>query len=305
MMGERGNHPVSIPLPQLAPRDPESHKGDYGRLLLIGGSRGMSGAIALAGMAAIRSGAGLVRLAVPDVCLDPVAAHCPAYMTLPLPSDRQGRIARRAGDELFRAIEQATVVAIGPGLGRSLGLDYLVDRIYREAMRPLVVDADALNALAERGAPLAKHAAARILTPHPGEFRRLLPTAAVSDRSAQETLAEQLAGAADVVVALKGHRTLVTDGSVSFRNETGNPGMATGGSGDVLTGVLAALLGQRLSPHDATRLGVHLHGLAGDIARQRVGEISLSPVDLIEALPVAFQQLASQRPADQGVPRKC
>jgi len=283
---------VSIPLPQLAPRDPESHKGDYGRLLLIGGSRGMSGAITLAGMAAIRSGAGLVRLAVPDVCLDPVAAHCPAYMTLPLPSDRQGRIARRAGDELFRAIEQATVVAIGPGLGRSLGLDWLVDRVYRETAVTLVVDADALNALAERGSPLSAHAAARILTPHPGEFRRLAPSAA-AERATHESQAEALAKMADVVVVLKGHRTLITDGATSFRNLTGNPGMATGGSGDVLTGVVAALLGQGLAPLDAARLGVHIHGLAGDLAAQVDGEVSLTPVDLVEALPLAFQQLAT------------
>jgi ADP-dependent NAD(P)H-hydrate dehydratase len=279
---------MSTPLPQLAPRDPESHKGDFGRLLLIGGSRGMSGAIALAGLAAVRSGAGLVRLASPDVCLDAVAAQFPAYMTLALPSDRHGRIARRAWDELHRAIEQATVVAVGPGLGRSLGLDWLVDRLYREVALPMVVDADALNALAERRTPLAEHAGPRILTPHPGEFRRLFPKAS-DERADQESLAIELAGSAGIVLVLKGHHTLVTDRDLSSRNTTGNPGMATGGSGDVLTGVITALLGQGLSPFDAARLGVYLHGAAGDIAAQVYGEVSLTPLDLVESLSMAIQ----------------
>jgi ADP-dependent NAD(P)H-hydrate dehydratase len=279
---------MSTSLPQLAPRDPESHKGDFGRLLLIGGSRGMSGAIALAGLAAVRSGAGLVRLATPDICLDAVAAQFPAYMTFALPSDRQGRISRRAWDGLHRAIQQATVSAIGPGLGRSLGLDWLVDRLYRDVTAPMVVDADALNALAERRSPLSQHAGPRVLTPHPGEFRRLVPGAS-DDRAEQESQAIELARSAGVVLVLKGHHSLVTDGKMSCHNTTGNPGMATGGSGDVLTGVITALLGQGLSPLDAARLGVHIHGAAGDLAAQVYGEVSLTPLDIVESLSMAIQ----------------
>ncbi|MDZ4781669.1 MAG: NAD(P)H-hydrate dehydratase [Planctomycetia bacterium] len=282
---------MSTSLPQLAPRDPESHKGDYGRLLLIGGSRGMSGAIALAGLAAVRSGAGLVRLATPDVSLDAVAAQFPAYMTLALPSDRHGRIARTAWDALHRAIEQVNVVAIGPGLGRSLGLGWLVDRLYREVALPMVVDADALNALADRGTPLAEHSGPRILTPHSGEFRRLVPNSS-NDRAEQESQAIELARSAGIVLVLKGHHTLVTDGKMSFHNTTGNPGMATGGSGDVLTGVITALLGQGLTPLDAARLGVYLHGAAGDIAADVYGEVSLTPLDIVESLSITIQNVS-------------
>lgn len=279
---------MSIPLPRLAPRSPESHKGNFGRVLLIGGSRGMSGAIALAGMAAVKAGAGLVQLAVPEPCLGEVAAPFPAYMTLGLPSDRCGRISRTAFAKLQSALQQATSAAIGPGLGRSLGLDLLVSRLYAESSSPLVVDADALNALAGRGSPLNVHAGPRILTPHPGEFRRLAPGCDRESRPAQEEHARRLAAEAHVIVVLKGHRTLVTDGIAKSRNDTGNPGMATGGSGDVLTGVIAALLGQGLDPFAASRLGVYLHGSAGDLAAAGLGEISLSARDIADALPRAF-----------------
>jgi len=293
-------------LPRLPRREAEAHKGRFGLALVVGGSRGMTGAVTLAGMAALRGGAGLVRVAVPDVCLDVVAAHEPSYMTIPLPSTGSGQIAEAAEDVIRQWSESATCVALGPGLGRSEELDRLVGRLYRDLPRPMVVDADALNALATQPEILSQHAGPRILTPHPGEFARLVGYEK-GDRHRGGGLASQ--GHADlghgasppfhqaavevaarwgVVVVLKGHRTCITDGARTYLNTTGNPGMATGGSGDVLTGLVAALVCQGLAPMDAARLGVHLHGRAGDLAAAALGEVSMIASDLVRFLPEAI-----------------
>lgn len=279
-------------LPRLPPRRAEGHKGDYGRVLLIGGSRGMSGSISLAGMAALRGGAGLVTLAVPAGGLPIVAAHEPSYMTEALEEDDHGRISAAALPRLVELAERATVVALGPGLGQSDDLTNLVGRLYAEVSKPMVIDADALNALAARRERLPAHAAARVLTPHPGEFARLSREPNLADRAASERLAAELAAAWDVVLILKGHRSLITDGKRQATNMTGNPGMATGGSGDVLTGLTAALLAQGLGPFEAAQLGAHVHGLAGDLAAETLGQVSLIASDLIRWLHAAFQQAA-------------
>jgi NAD(P)H-hydrate epimerase len=278
---------VSEDLPLLPERPPESHKGNFGFALVVGGSRGMSGAVAMAGMAALRGGAGLVRLAVPEPCLEGVAGFEPSYMTTPLPVDRAGRISLAARPKIVSAAEWATVVAYGPGVGRSPGLESLGAWLYRHLPRPMVIDADGLNALAARRESLGRPAAPRILTPHPGEFARLLgaESAAPGDRHAA---AVALAARWGVVVVLKGHRTLVTDGTRQALNSTGNPGMATGGAGDVLTGVITALACQGLSPFDAARLGVFLHGLAGDLAARELGQEGMIASDLIRYLPYAL-----------------
>lgn len=275
-------------LPFLPPRPSDSHKGHFGLAILVGGCRGMTGAIALAGKAALRGGAGLVRLAVPDVCLDTVAGVEPSYMTLPLPSDRAGRIAFRACDQIASAAESATALGLGPGLGRSLGLDALVVQLYGRLHQPMVVDADGLNALAARRESLRSAPAPRILTPHPGEFARLIGDRV--DPLQWNNAASELARRTGAVIVLKSHRTLITDGKRHWVNSTGNPGMATGGSGDVLTGLLVALLCQGLSPFDAARLAVHLHGLAGDLAAETLGQESLIASDLVCYLPQAFLQ---------------
>ena len=254
--------------------------------LVVGGSRGMAGAAALAGMAALRGGAGLVRLAVPEPCLDTVAGFEASYMTVPLPADDAGRIAPEAFERLVELIEPATVVACGPGLGRSPGLDRLVARLYREVGKPMVFDADALNALATEPAALSHPGGPRVLTPHPGEFAGLI--AKKLDGEERNDAAVELAARCGGVVVLKGHRTLVTDGSRRAINTTGNPGMATGGSGDVLTGLITALACQGLEPFDAARLGVHLHGLAGDLAAEEIGQVSLVAGDLIQFISEAF-----------------
>ncbi|NLF72060.1 MAG: NAD(P)H-hydrate dehydratase [Candidatus Anammoximicrobium sp.] len=281
-----------LPLPTLPPRKADAHKGDFGRALLVGGSRGMSGAVALAGMAALRSGAGLVTLAVPDVCLETVASFEPSYMTAPLASDDAGRLRREAESEIVRLASVCDAVACGPGLGRSPALNELVLGLYQTLPRPLVLDADGLNALAAAGASCPAAAAARILTPHPGEFRRL---AGQSDaRWPREELcrrAIELAGRQNWVLVVKGHRTLVTDGVRVTYNTTGNPGMATGGSGDVLTGVITALIGQGLGPFEAAQLGVYVQGRAGDLAAAQLGQTSLIARDLIAFLPQAFRDL--------------
>ena len=282
----------TLPLAQLPARRPESHKGDFGRALLVGGSRGMSGAIALAGIAALRGGAGLVKLAVPDVCLDVVASFEPSYMTAPLPSDNAGRIALSAKEVIAQLSDEATCLACGPGLGRSDELTELVGGLYETATQPIVFDADALNALSSRDRGLLSADGPRILTPHPGEFRRL-----IGDEGPEFSIeslrdrAIRMAGEHGVVMVLKGHRTLITDGSRVTYNATGNPGMATGGSGDGLTGLITALVCQGLPPFEAAQLGVHLHGLAGDLAAEKLGQTSMIARDLADHLPEAFRRL--------------
>ena len=286
--------PDQTPLPTLPERAIDAHKGHFGLALLVGGSRGMAGAMGLAGMAALRGGAGLVRLAVPDVCLDTIAAFEPSYMTAPLPSDRAGRIAMEARPRIVDLAGAATVVACGPGMGRSLGLDALVAWLYVNLPQPMVVDADGLNALSSRPEVLSEPGGPRILTPHPGEFARLLgKTFRIAPQKAPP-VAINLAARLGVVIVLKGHRTCVTDGTTRAINTTGNPGMATGGSGDVLTGLVAALACQGLSPFDAARLGVYLHGLAGDLAAEQLGQESLVAGDLVRFLPEAFRRYRQQ-----------
>jgi NAD(P)H-hydrate epimerase len=279
-------------IPRLPPRRPDAHKGDFGLALIVGGSRGMAGAAALAGMAALRGGAGLVRLAAPEPCLETIAGFEPSYMTVPLPADDAGRIAPAAFEQIIELAGRATAVACGPGLGRSLGLDGLVLRLYQELAKPMVFDADALNALAAESEALAHPGGPRVLTPHPGEFARLIGRKL--DGDARNEAAVRLAADCGIVVVLKGHRTLVTDGRRQGINTTGNPGMATGGTGDVLTGLITALLCQGLEPFDAARLGVHLHGLAGDLCADDFGQVSMIASDLIDYLPEAFQEYAPE-----------
>lgn len=280
-------------LPKLPPRLPESHKGDYGRILLIGGSRGMAGAITLAGKSCLRSGAGLVTLAVPTTILETVAAHDPCYMTWPLPADDHGRIAADADIALSEKLHSAKVVALGPGLGQSDLLRHLVRKWYTEINSPMVIDADALNLLSQVEDGFAAPGGPRVLTPHPGEFGRMAGITGSPAREVLEAMAIDRAKEWGVTIVLKGHRTLITDGVHSFHNATGNPGMATGGAGDVLTGATAALLSQFNSPLDAARLAVHVHGLAGDLAAKEIGQVGMTALDICNALPKAFRDVTA------------
>ncbi|HOM17757.1 MAG TPA: NAD(P)H-hydrate dehydratase [Thermoguttaceae bacterium] len=282
-------------LPRLPPRRPESHKGDYGLALIVGGSVGMAGAAALAGLAALRSGAGLVRLAVPEPCRNLVAGFEPSYMVVGLPSDAEGRLSLTALDRIESLAQKATAVALGPGLGRSEELTPLVGHLYARMERPMVLDADGLNALAESGKLTVRPPAPRILTPHPGEFSRL--SGGKKPIEAERAyLTQQYAAHWGVILILKGYQTCISNGQQTWLNPTGNPGMATGGTGDVLTGVITALLAQGLAPYDAARLGVYMHGLAGDLAAAELGQVSLIASDLIRYLPTAFQAVQQAPP---------
>jgi NAD(P)H-hydrate epimerase len=277
-------------LPKLAARPADSNKGMFGRVLVVSGSRGMSGAAILCGSAALRGGAGLVRVALAEGILPIVATANPCYMTAPLPEDAEGRLSIAALEELRKLAGTNDVVALGPGLGRSPDLVSLVTALVAELPIPVVLDADGLNAFEGKGQVLKQHAGARILTPHPGEFARLLGISTQEVQARRSDLAVQFASENQVILVLKGNGTIVTDGQRFYQNTTGNPGMATGGTGDVLTGVIAALLGQKLEPFDAAQLGVHLHGLAGDLARDEFGEVALIASDLLDWLPEAFQK---------------
>jgi NAD(P)H-hydrate epimerase len=214
-------------------------------------------------------------------------------MTRGLSADANGRLRIGACTELTKLAADATCIALGPGLGQSPGLRLLVDWLYTTVTKPMVIDADALNLLSQLD-PWPKAAGPRILTPHPGEFRRLIhdPNVAAADLPARAKEFVKKQKDQQIVLILKGHRSLITDGRASFTNTTGNPGMATGGSGDVLTGLITALVCQGLAPLDAARLGAHLHGLAGDLASaEELGQVSLIASDLLRFLPAAFRAL--------------
>jgi hydroxyethylthiazole kinase-like uncharacterized protein yjeF len=283
-------------------REPDSHKGDYGHALVVAGSSGKAGACILAARAAVRAGAGLVTAAVPEPILQTVDLGSIESMTLALPAGASGQLAERAAEVVLKAAEGKTVLALGPGLGQEPSTVAAIRRIVLESALPLVLDADGINAFAGKAGDLAGRRAETVLTPHPGELGRLL---GISTAQIEEDRIAAARGAAEetgAIVVLKGHLTLVASGTAVFVNPTGNPGMATGGAGDVLTGLIAGLLAQGLDALDATVLAVYLHGLAGDLAVVRLQEISLAAGDLIELLPASFASLTGQRDGHEPEP---
>lgn len=279
------------PLPSWPRRPREANKGSYGKVLVIAGSRGMSGAAVLAGRACLRGGAGLLRIACPFDTQPIIAAGEPCAMTVPLPQTDAGIFADDAYDSWRALAEASDVVALGPGVGRGESLDRLVPRFITERTRPMVIDADGLNALAGRDDVFRRGRGPVVITPHPGEFARLVSSDIPTVQANRETMAAEYARRTGVVVVLKGAGTVVSDGDRVFVNDTGNPGMATAGSGDVLTGLVAALLAQGFSPFDAAVLAVNRHGRAGDLAAATVGEISVIATDLIEFLPKSLLEV--------------
>jgi NAD(P)H-hydrate epimerase len=278
-------------IPKIKPRAVDAHKGNFGKVCIIGGSVGMSGAAALMGRAALRAGAGLVRVAVPKSILPIVASIEPCFTTIALPEDDLGRISSRAISNILDAAGQNDAMAFGPGVGVSSELRMVLETLLAQEGLRLVIDADGLNNLAGMKGWPASLKARPILTPHPGEMKRLwlglFREQMPPDRQEQ---AAKLAHRTKSIVVLKGAGTVVTDGEKVYVNRTGNPGMATAGSGDVLTGVITALLGQGLSDFDAAILGVHVHGLAGDIAAKELGPVGLMTTDIIDSLPAAFMR---------------
>ena len=278
----------------LAPRPADSNKGMYGHVLIVGGSLGKSGAAAMAGMAALRAGAGLSTVATPASVVASVSAFAAELMTEPLPATEAGSIALDAikSGRLQELAKVMTVVAIGPGIGRDPATVEFVHEAVRQIKSPLVVDADGLNAFAGHTEWLDGRERPLVLTPHPGEMSRLASISIKAVQADRLGVARQFAQAHHLVLVLKGNRTIIAlpDGT-AWVNPTGNPGMATGGTGDILTGMTAGVIGQM--PSDVARAAiaaVYLHGLAGDVAAETMGEHSLVATDLLGALPEAFRR---------------
>ena len=263
-------------------RRPDSHKGDYGHVLVIGGAKGMTGAPILCAQGALRSGAGLVSLAAPEEVYPVIDRKAPPeIMVHPLKS-------------VPALVKRVSVIAVGPGLGRGSAQKRLVRRLLEKSTQPMVADADALFALKGLKKPKrSSRAGEMVITPHPGEMANLLGITAARVQSDRKGIAVATAKRLGAVVVLKGHRTVIASpsGRVVF-NSTGNPGMATAGMGDVLTGVIAALIGQGADAFHAAVAGVYLHGVAGDLAAKKVGQVSLTAGDVLAHLPAAFQRVS-------------
>jgi hydroxyethylthiazole kinase-like uncharacterized protein yjeF len=285
----------------LAPREPEGQKGIYGHALVVGGSFGKSGAAAMAGVACLRSGVGLATVATARSVLPTVASYAPELMTVPVAESDSGTITAEAVAQLDPLLKAMNVVAVGPGISRNPETVSFVQQFVSQCSKPLVIDADGLNAFAGNTSGLNGSKRFLVLTPHPGEMARLTGKTVKEVQADRVGIARAFAKQHQCVLVLKGHRTLVAlpDGTV-WVNVTGNPGMATGGAGDVLTGMTAGLLAQAhamKSPDanvKAVIAAVYLHGLAGDVARERMGEASLIATDIIAALPEAFRRAQQQ-----------
>lgn len=264
----------------LPDRNPWGHKGDFGKLLLLCGSRGYTGAAYFAAMGALRAGAGLVFLGVPESIYAIEAVKLNEPVVFPLP-DEGGMLSETAVPKILNRLPKMDAVLIGPGLGQSDGTLAVVKAVLENAACPVVADADGINVLRGHRDILRGRSNSTILTPHAGEFTRLGGVIG-NDRMAA---AMTLAGDLGCVVLLKGHETCVTDGKTLYVNPTGNPGMAVGGSGDVLAGIITALLGQGLAPLEAAACGAWLHGAAGDLCAKALGQYGMLPTDMLNTLP--------------------
>ena len=277
-MIRRLNHELVLSL--LPDRNPWGHKGNFGKLLLLCGSRGYTGAAFFAAMGALRSGAGLVFLGVPESIYGIEAVKLNEPVIFPLP-DAGGRLSADAVPEILTRLPQMDAVLVGPGLGQSGGTLAVVRAVLEKAECPVVVDADGINVLSAHRDLLRGRKLPTVLTPHDGEFARLGGVIGEDRMAAAADLAHDLG----CVVLLKGHETCITDGVNGYINPTGNPGMAVGGSGDVLAGVITALLGAGLPPLEAAACGAWLHGAAGDRCAAELGQYGMLPTDMLSALP--------------------
>jgi hydroxyethylthiazole kinase-like uncharacterized protein yjeF len=278
--------------PLIGPRPADSNKGNYGHVVVVGGSLGKAGAAAMAGMAVLRAGAGLSTVATPKSVLGTVAGFHPELMTEPLRETDVGTISTGALDRIEELAKGKTVLAIGPGISRDPQTAELVRSLVARLQLPMVLDADGLNAFEGRSGELNGKGRTLVITPHPGEMARLAGSTIPDVQKDRLGVARKFAREHEVIVVLKGHRTLVVqpDGE-AWVNTTGNPGMATGGTGDILTGMVAGMMAQHSNDaFTAVLAAVHLHGLAGDVICERVGEHSLVATDLLQGLPEAFRR---------------
>lgn len=264
----------------LPDRNENAHKGDFGKILLLCGSRGYTGAAYLAAMGALRSGAGLTFLGVPESIYAIEAVKLSEPIVFPLP-DEAGKLSVAANPEILERLPKMDAVLIGPGLGQSEGTFQVVRSVLENAACPVVLDADGINVIAAHKDILRGRTNPTILTPHDGEFARLGGIIG-DDRSAA---AAEMAQELGCTVLLKGHRTVITDGEITYINHTGNPGMAVGGSGDVLAGIIVSLLGQGIAPLEAAACGAWLHGAAGDLCAAEIGQYGMLPGDMASVLP--------------------
>jgi len=269
----------------------DTNKGTYGRAYIIAGSENMMGAALMCTLGALRSGSGLVEVGVPACIQKEVASQVMEAIVNPLPQE-DGKISPQAIEEVLRALERSSSFAIGPGLSKSPGLLRLLERVVTEAKIPGVIDADGLNLLCGNTEILRSAGASLIVTPHPGEMARLLGSDVKSVQEDRIGCARDFSREYGVVTLLKGANTVISSPSGEvFINTTGNPGMARGGSGDVLTGIIVSLLAQGIPPFESARAGAYIHGLAGDIARRALGEYGMKVSDIIENIPLAILEV--------------
>lgn len=274
------------------PRRADSHKGDFGRIFILSGSRGFPGAPYLASMGALRSGAGLITLAVPQSLYPTMVLKLAEVMTRPLPETNEGSLSLGARLEIEELLPGQDVLALGPGLSQDPETKDLILQVILSCEKPMVIDADGLNAFRKEAALLKKMKKPAVLTPHPGEASRLFGSPVPKDPAGRKRFAKTMAERYGIHLVLKGQGTVVAspDGKI-YVNNTGNPGLATGGSGDVLTGIVASFMGQGLNPFEAARCAVYIHGLAADLAVREFGEISLTPTDVLNYLPRTFKKV--------------
>ena len=264
----------------LPVRNPDSHKGDFGKILLLCGSRGYTGAAALAAMGALRCGAGLVYLAVPECIYAIEAVKLTEPIVIPL-SGSENTFSIDAASMVEKLLDGKDAVLIGPGLGCTEGSLCVLKTVLQKFCGPVVIDADGINLLQHHRDLVRGRIAATILTPHMGEFQRIGGNAELVRSHAAAELAQDLGA----IILLKGHETVITDGIDCYINHTGNPGMSVGGCGDVLAGIITALLGQGIAPLEAAACGAWLHGAAGDICAAEIGQYGMLPTDMLAVLP--------------------
>ena len=267
-------------LDHLPDRDPWAHKGRFGRVLLLCGSLGYTGAAYLAAMGALRCGSGLVYLGVPQSIYAIEAVKLSEAIVFPL-AEEDGKLASSALDEILTRLPGMDAVLIGCGLGRSPEVEQVVCQVLRSAQCPVVLDADGINVIGAHRDILRGRSAATVLTPHAGEFARLGPAMLADDMHTAAAFADNW----NCILVLKGHETCITDGSTHYRNRTGNPGMAVGGSGDLLAGMIVSLVGQGLQPLHAAACAAWLHGAAGDLTAAQLGQMAMLPSDMLQHLP--------------------
>ncbi len=275
---------------KIPSRANDTHKGDFGHVLVVAGSRGMTGAAFLTSQAALLSGSGLVTCAIPECLNSIMEVKLTEVMTLPLPGTKQGTLKLSGKKEIVLFSKKASSVAIGPGISRNKDTQVLVKNLLKEIKCPVILDADGIMAIVNNPNVLNARKISTVLTPHPGEMAHLIKKTVGYVQGSREKVAKDFAKKYKIILVLKGHRTVVADPSGNvFVNQTGNSGMSTAGVGDVLTGIISSFVGQGINPYSAAVIGTYLHGLAGDIASKDKGQFSLIAGDILEKLPQAIK----------------